>query len=98
MAHQLVGRGGLLWTGVQLNLPRDKQCSAGAVGGAGPTWGETLYDLQVIQLEGCIATTAGETNYVVSPVVDKPGALFYVDIISSNIKHHSNVAIILKRR
>lgn len=68
------------------------------MGGAGPTWGITLYDWQVVQLEGRIATTAGEPNYVVLPIVDKLGALLDVDIVSADIKHYSNVAFVLRRR
>lgn len=68
------------------------------VGGAGPTWGITLYDGQVVQLEGRIASAAGEPNYVVLPVVDELGALFDVDVVSADIKHYSNVAFVLKGR
>lgn len=68
------------------------------VGGAGPTWRVTLYDGQVVQLEGRIASAAGEPNYVVLPVIDELGALLNVDVISAHIKDYSNVAFVLRGR
>lgn len=93
------------WIGLKYSwhCPQDRQWCDESEGwaytcGAGPTWGITLYDRQVVQLEGRIATTAGEPNYVVLPVVDKLGALLDVDIVSADIKHYSNVAFVLRRR
>lgn len=66
-------------------------------GGAGPTWGIALNDRQVVQLEGCIASAAGEPYYMVLPVVDKLGALLDVDVVRAHIEHYSNVAFVLRR-
>lgn len=48
-------------------------------------------------MEGCIASATGEPNYVVLPIVDELGALLDVDVISANIKHYSNVALVLRK-
>lgn len=79
------------------------ECRGGSVvhfgvGAAGLTWGIALYDRQVVQLEGCIASAAGKPNYVVLSVVDKLGALLNVDVVCADIEHYPNVAFILRRR
>lgn len=48
-------------------------------------------------MEGCIASATGEPNYVVLSIVDKLGALLDVDVIGANIKHYSNVALVLRK-
>lgn len=80
-----IGQAVLKWVGGCLGL----MCWA-------PTWGIAFNDRQVVQLEGCIASAAGEPNYVVLPIVDKLGALLDVDVVSANIKHYSNVALVLR--
>lgn len=67
----------------------------GLEGGNGPTWGIALDDGQVVQLECSVAATAGETDDVVLSVIDELGAFLNVDVVSTNVEHHPNVALVL---
>lgn len=47
-------------------------------------------------MERGVAATAGEADDVVLSVIDELGALLNVDVVSADVEHHPDVALVLE--
>lgn len=62
------------------------------------TCGVALNDWQVIHLQSGITPTPRKLHYMVLPIIYKLCRLLNINVISSHIKHNSNVSFVLRRQ